>query len=80
MGGLFGGGSSGSSNKYRMEPSPAVDMSGAKSPGDDKIAARKSAMVADAATAKADKTLLGRSAPAAAPASATPAPAQPTYR
>jgi hypothetical protein len=78
MGGLFGGGSKESSNKYRMEPSPAVDMSGAKTPGDDKMAERMTNMAATAQAKKADATLLGRSAPASAPA--TPTTAQPAYR
>lgn len=78
MGGLFGGGKSESSNKYRMEPNPPVDMSGAKMPGDDKMAQRMTNMAATAQAKKADATLLGRSAPAVEPA--TPTTAQPAYR
>jgi len=62
MGGLFGGKSSSGTTTRKQELGPAVDMSGAKTVGDDKMAARMNAMVADTKAKKAGTTLLGRSA------------------
>lgn len=66
MGGLFGSGGSGKSKPPTQELNPPVDTSGSKIPGDDKIAMRMDSLAADKRAAKADQTLLGRSAPAAA--------------
>lgn len=63
MGGLFGGGGSGS-EKVKHVWSEPVDMKGANTPGDDKMRQNmvKSAVAEEQKAAKASKTLLGKTA------------------
>jgi hypothetical protein len=63
MGGLFGGGGS-KGETVRHTWSDPVDMSGAKTPGDDKMRQQMTQVAAaeDQKAAKAGQTLLGKSA------------------